>query len=86
MSEATAIPKLVLPELSAKRVCGDCIFAQKVAGNPKLLDCYGHPPSVHVVGMMPDALNRPQLQIETFVPRVVPTRPACALFQPNLQY
>lgn len=60
--------------------CGSCLYAQ--AFKQGMADCFGHPPSVHVIGMTPpDALGRPGLQLETFCPRVKEDRPACALYK-----
>jgi hypothetical protein len=58
--------------------CGTCIYAQKF-DNKDMADCYGNPPSVHIVGMGKTVLGQPGLQLETFVPRVHKDRPACAL-------
>lgn len=59
--------------------CGTCTYAQEFKQGAA--DCYGHPPSVHLVGASKDALGRPALQLETFVPRVKDDRPACALYK-----
>ena len=60
--------------------CGTCLYAQAFKSNTA--DCYGRPPSVHVIGMTaPDALGRPGIQLETFVPRVNHDRAACALYK-----
>lgn len=60
--------------------CGSCVYAQTFKQG--MAECFGHPPSVHVIGMSPpDALGRPGLQLENFVPRVKDDRPACALYK-----
>lgn len=58
--------------------CGTCIYWQKPDAKG-IADCYGQPPSVHVLGVTQDALGRPVVQCETFVPRLHQDRPACAL-------
>lgn len=60
--------------------CGTCKFAQKF-DTKNSAECFGNPPSVHVIGASQDALGRPVLQLETFVPRVQSDRPACSLHQ-----
>jgi hypothetical protein len=65
--------------------CGGCRFAQKSTNN--VHDCFGHPPSVHIIGMaQPDALGRAGMQLEMFVPKVRGDRPACALYQPQADF
>ena len=64
--------------------CGTCQYAQKFAQG--VADCYGHPPSIHVLGATKDVLGRPALQIETFVPRVHKDRPACALYRIKVDF
>lgn len=60
--------------------CGTCQYAQASTNNTH--DCFGHPPSIHIIGMtQPDALGRPGIQIETFVPKVRGDRPACSLYK-----
>lgn len=59
--------------------CGTCIYAQEFKQHSA--DCFGNPPSVHVVGAGQDVLGRPSIQLETFVPRVKDDRPACALYK-----
>jgi len=59
--------------------CGTCTYFQNFKQG--MADCYGMPPSVHVVGASQDALGRPVLNIETFVPRLKEDRPACALYK-----
>ena len=58
--------------------CGTCLYAQKFDAKD-LADCFGYPPSVHVLGMGQDVLGRPAVQCETFVPRVHKDRPGCSL-------
>jgi hypothetical protein len=58
--------------------CGTCLYAQKFDAKDSA-DCFGHPPSVHIIGATKDVLGRPGLQLETFVPRVHKDRCACAL-------
>jgi hypothetical protein len=60
--------------------CGTCIYAQQFDGS-NMADCFGHPPSVHIVGMGKTVLGQPGIQLETFVPRVKKDRPACALYK-----
>jgi hypothetical protein len=60
--------------------CGGCVYHQKPDSNGHG-DCFGNPPSVHVLGMAQDVLGRPAIKCETFVPRVHIDRPACALFK-----
>ena len=65
--------------------CRTCVYAQEFKSN--MADCFGHPPSVHVIGMSPpDALGRPGIQLETFVPRVNQDRAACALYKQKLDF
>jgi hypothetical protein len=64
--------------------CGTCAFAQKFTQGAA--DCFGMPPSVHMIGAGRDALNRPAIQLETFVPRVAADRPACSLHRPRLSF
>ena len=59
--------------------CGTCQFAQDFKQGSA--DCFGHPPSVHIVGMGKTVLGQPGLQLETFVPRIKDDRPACALYK-----
>jgi hypothetical protein len=59
--------------------CGSCRYAGPFKQD--MADCFGMPPSVHIVGADRDALNRPVLQIETFVPRVRNDRPSCSLYK-----
>lgn len=65
--------------------CGTCRYAQKFDAKD-LADCFGHPPSIHIVGAGKDILGRPGLQLETFVPRVHKDRPACALYQRKVDF
>lgn len=58
--------------------CGTCLYAQKF-DSKDLADCFGHPPSVHVLGVGKDVIGRNAVQCETFVPRVHKDRAACAL-------
>ena len=58
--------------------CGSCVFAQK-PDNKGMMDCYGNPPSVMILGATQDALGRPNLHIEAMVPKVKEDRPACHL-------
>ena len=58
--------------------CATCVYWQKPDAKDSA-DCYGNPPSVHVIGMGKDVLGRPGVQLETFVTRVHKDRPACAL-------
>lgn len=60
--------------------CGTCKYAQKF-DTKGYAECFGYPPSVHIVGMGQNVLGQPGLQIETFVPRVHVDRPACSLHQ-----
>lgn len=60
--------------------CGSCQYAQKFDTKDSA-DCYGHPPSIHVLGAVKDMLGRSAMQLETFVPRVHKDRPACALYK-----
>lgn len=62
--------------------CGTCVYWQKPDAQGSA-DCFGHPPSVHMIGATKDVLGRPALQLETFVPRVRADRPACALHKPK---
>lgn len=65
--------------------CGTCVYAQKF--DPKdFADCYGNPPSVHIIGMGKTVLGQPGLQLETFVPRVNKERPACALYKRKMDF
>ena len=60
--------------------CGSCVFAQSFKSG--MADCFGAPPSVHVIGMsVPDVLGRPGIQLETFVPRIREDRPACSFYK-----
>jgi len=59
--------------------CGTCCYAKNFKQG--MADCFGHPPSVHVVGASNDALGRPVLNLETFVPRIKEDRPGCALYK-----
>ena len=65
--------------------CGTCVFAQKFDTKDSA-DCFGHPPSVHVLGVGKDPIGRPAVQCETFVPRVHRERPSCALYQRRLDF
>jgi hypothetical protein len=62
--------------------CQTCVFWQE----PKqgAADCYGMPPSVHIIGASQDALGRPALQLETFVPKLKADRPACSLHRAKM--
>ena len=60
--------------------CGTCQYAQKL-DMKGFADCYGNPPTIHLIGATKDVLGRPALQLETFVPRVHKDRPACALYK-----
>lgn len=60
--------------------CGMCTYAQKFDAKDSA-DCYGNPPSVHVLGVTKDVIGRPAVQCETFVPRVHKERPGCALWK-----
>jgi hypothetical protein len=60
--------------------CGSCLYAQKF-DRADLADCFGNPPSVHVLGVGKDVIGRPAVRCETFVPRVHKERPACALYK-----
>ena len=64
--------------------CGTCEYAQNFKQD--IADCHGMPPSVHVIGVQPDALGRPQIHIETFVPKVKAERPACSLHRPKQDF
>ena len=64
--------------------CGTCSFAQTFKDGAA--DCFGYPPSVHVIGAGKDVLGRPALQLETFVPRVAANRPACSLHRPRVSF
>jgi hypothetical protein len=60
--------------------CGTCFYRQKP--DPRDMgDCFGNPPTVIMLGMSQDALGRPAVQMETFVPKVKADRPACALYR-----
>lgn len=63
--------------------CGNCKFGQRV--NVEQVDCFGNPPSVHVLGVGKDAIGRPTMHLETFVPRVAAQREACSLYKFRLQ-
>ena len=65
--------------------CGTCSFAQAFKADGSA-DCFGVPPSVHVIGASQDALGRPVLNIETFCPRVKKDRPACSLHRPRVSF
>ncbi len=65
--------------------CGTCHFAQVFKAD-HMAECYGHPPSVHIVGAAKNVLGQPGLQLETFVPRVNRERPACALYRPKQDF
>jgi len=65
--------------------CGTCSFAQAFKSDGSA-DCFGVPPSVHVIGAGKDVLGRPALQLETFVPRVAANRPACSLHRPRVSF
>ena len=65
--------------------CGTCVYAQKFDATGRA-DCFGHPPSVHIVGMGKSVLGQPGIQLETFVPRVQKDRPACALYKPKQDF
>ena len=65
--------------------CGTCQYAQKF-DTKQSADCYGHPPSIHILGATKDVLGRAALQIETFVPRVHKDRPACALYRIKVDF
>jgi hypothetical protein len=65
--------------------CGTCLYAQKFDAKD-MADCFGNPPSVHVLGMGADAIGRPTVQCETFVPRVHKERPACALHKRKMDF
>jgi hypothetical protein len=58
--------------------CGTCIYRQEPDAKG-LGDCHGNPPQVILLGATQDALGRPAMQLETFVPKVKGDRPACAL-------
>jgi hypothetical protein len=60
--------------------CGTCRFIQKLDAK-EMGDCFGNPPSVHVLGATRDPIGRPAIQCETFVPRVHKDRPACSLYK-----
>lgn len=62
--------------------CGTCQYAQKF-DRGDLADCFGNPPTVHILGVGKDVLGRPAVQAETFVPRVHKDRAACALHRPK---
>lgn len=66
--------------------CGTCRFAQQPADRNGMHDCFGHPPTVIPIGATQDALGRPAMQLETFVPKVKADRPACALHQPVVDF
>ena len=70
------------PKVSVLTVetCGSCKYAQDFKKNDNRADCFGMPPSVHVIGASQGPLG-PQLQLETFVPRVHRDRPACSLYK-----
>lgn len=87
MDDTSSAPKIVNLDTTAhipKIVnvtflkCGTCLYAQKFDAQ-RMADCYGNPPSVHVLGGRADALGRPAVQCETFVPRVHKERAACSL-------
>lgn len=59
--------------------CGSCRYAQAFK-NDKMADCHGMPPVPMMLGTSQDALGRPQVHMETFVPRVKEDRPGCSLY------
>jgi hypothetical protein len=65
--------------------CGTCVYAQQFSRDPRtketMADCFGHPPTVILLGQTQTVLGQPALQFETFVPRVKDDRPACALYK-----
>jgi CO dehydrogenase/acetyl-CoA synthase epsilon subunit len=65
--------------------CGGCRFWQKPDGKG-FADCYGNPPTVLLLGVTQDALGRPAMQLETFVPRVAKDRAACSRYQPQADF
>jgi hypothetical protein len=62
--------------------CGTCVYAQKFDAQNSA-DCYGNPPTVILLGATRDVLNRPGVQLETFVPRVQKDRAGCSLHKPK---
>ena len=58
--------------------CGSCKFAHNLKSN--MLDCYGLPPTPHVLGASQDALGRQQFHIEAMSPKVNHDRSACTLY------
>lgn len=62
--------------------CGTCFYAQKF-DNKDAADCFGLPPTVLLLGQTRDAIGRPAMQLETFVPRVQSDRRACSLHKPK---
>lgn len=73
-----------MSEIIAVPTCGTCAYAQ--AFKDHTADCFGNPPSIHVVGATRDVLNRPALQLEAFVPKVRDDRPACALYKRKTEF
>jgi len=73
------------PDEIVGRKCGNCEFGQRSGIDINTVECFGHPPSVHVLGVTPDRLGRPQIQMEAFVPRVAANRPACSLYKFKVQ-
>lgn len=72
-------------KIVAIATCGSCIYAQEFKADNSA-DCFGHPPTVLLLGAGRDALGRPAAQLETFVPRVKRDRPACALHKRNTDF
>ena len=65
--------------------CGTCRFWQKPDAKDHA-ECFGDPPTVILLGATQDALGRPAMQLETFVPRVHKDRAACSRHEQRVDF
>lgn len=66
--------------------CGTCQFAHPAKGSSDI-ECFGMPPTVMMLGQSaPDALGRPGIIMDSFVPKLRPDRWGCSLHRPKVDF
>ena len=70
--------------------CGTCIYAQPAKGaghSTTEIECFGMPPTVMILGQSPpDALGRPGMIMDSFVPKLRADRAGCSLHKPKQDF